>query len=148
LIINQLKRNNMSKTKITVQATIQADKKKAWDYYTNPTHITKWNFADPSWHCPNAKNELRVGGKYQARMEAKDGSFGFDFEAIYTELLEEEKFTYEMADGRQASVTFTNKSGQTEVVVVFDAENENPIEMQKGGWQAILNSFKTYVESN
>ena len=138
----------MTTTKVTVQATIGANRKKVWNYYTKPEHITKWNFADPSWHCPNAENDLKVGGKYRARMEAKDGSFGFDFEAIYSELVDGEKFTYEMADGRQASVHFNDLNDQTEVVVTFDAETENPVEIQKGGWQAILDSFKKYTENN
>jgi uncharacterized protein YndB with AHSA1/START domain len=73
-------------TKLTVHATINANRKKVWDYYTNPQHITKWNFADPSWHCPSAENDMRIGGKYRARMEAKDGSFGFDLEAVYTKI--------------------------------------------------------------
>ena len=137
----------METTKITVEAIINADKKKVWDYYTNPKHIIKWNFADPSWHCPSAKNDLRVGGIYCARMEAKDGSFGFDFEATYKELVPGEKFTYQMGD-REASVRFNNLANKTEVVVTFDAEKINPIEMQKGGWQAILNNFKNYTESN
>lgn len=135
-------------TKLTVQATIDADRKKVWKYYTSPEHITKWNFADPSWHCPSAENDMRVGGKYRARMEAKDGSFGFDFEAIYRELVEGEKFTYEMGDGRKASVDFNGVNGKTEVIVTFDAESENPLEMQKAGWQAILDNFKKYTESN
>ena len=135
-------------TKLTVQATIDADRKKVWKYYTSPEHITKWNFADPSWHCPSAENDMRVGGKYRARMEAKDGSFGFDFEAIYRELVEGEKFTYEMGDGRKASVDFNEVNGKTEVIVTFDAESENPLEMQKAGWQAILDNFKKYTESN
>ena len=138
----------MNTTKVTVEATINADRKKVWDYYTNPQHITQWNFADPSWHCPNAENDMRVGGKYRARMEAKDGSFGFDFEAIYSELVAGEKFTYEMADCRQATVIFTGSDGQTEVMVEFDAETENPVEMQKAGWQAILDNFKKYTENS
>src|SRR6185369_6741457 len=138
----------MNTTKITVQATVLADAKKTWNYYTEPKHITKWNFADPSWHCPTAENDMRVGGKYNARMEAKDGSFGFDFGAIYKEVVMGEKFTYEMGDGRQASVTFKDLGGKTEVTVVFDPETVNPIEMQKGGWQAILNSFKNYTETH
>lgn len=142
--LNNTKMNN----KITVTATIDADKNKAWDYYTNPAHITKWNFADPSWHCPSASNDMRVGGKYSARMEAKDGSFGFDFEATYDEIVNGEKFSYTMPDGRQATVSFKKNGNQTEVDVTFDPESENPIEMQKGGWQAILNSFKNYTEAN
>lgn len=134
--------------KITVTATVHADRKKVWDYYNRPEHITKWNFADPSWHCPSASNDLRVGGKYAARMEAKDGSFGFDFEAVYDEVVDGEKFTYTMPNGRQASVSFKKNGDQTEVDVTFDPETEHPIEMQKNGWQAILNSFKGYTEAN
>ncbi len=133
--------------KIMVTATINAGSQKVWDYYVNPEHITQWNFADPSWHCPSAANDMRVGGKYKARMEAKDGSFGFDFEAIYDEIVEGKKLTYTMLDGRQATVDFKNNGEQTDVVVAFDAENQNPEEMQKGGWQAILNNFKAYTES-
>ncbi|HXU28041.1 MAG TPA: SRPBCC domain-containing protein, partial [Bacteroidia bacterium] len=99
------------------------------------------------WCCPRAENNMQVGGKYCARMEAKDGSFGFDFEAIYTELVLGEKFTYEMHD-RAVSVSFKDLGGKTEVVVVFDAETENPIEMQRDGWQAILDNFKKYTEAS
>ncbi|AYL95811.1 SRPBCC family protein [Mucilaginibacter celer] len=134
--------------KITVNATVNAGVKKVWDYYTQPEHITKWNFADPSWQCPSASNDMRVGGKYAARMEAKDGSFGFDFEATYDEIVEGEKFTYTMPNGRQASVEFKENGDQTDVAVTFDPENQNSLEMQKNGWQAILNSFKSYTEAN
>ncbi len=133
--------------RITVTATINANAKKVWDYYTNPEHIVKWNFADPSWHCPKATNDMTVGGRYFARMEANDGSFGFDFEAIYDEIKTGESFTYSFGD-RKATVEFKNLEHQTEIMVVFDPENENPIEMQKGGWQAILNNFKNYTETN
>ena len=132
---------------ITVTATINANAKKVWDYYINPEHIVKWNFADPSWHCPKAANDMQVGGKYFARMEAKDGSFGFDFEAIYEEIKTGESFSYSFGD-RKATVEFKNLENQTEITIVFDPENKNPIEMQKGGWQAILNSFKNYTETN
>lgn len=137
----------MSNTKITVSATIHAPVEKVWDSYTNPNHIVNWNFADPSWHCPSAENDMRVGGTYKARMEARDGSFGFDFEAIYTEIAVGEHFTYGFG-GREASVQFNNLGEQTEVTITFDAETENPVEMQQQGWQAILNNFKTYTESN
>jgi uncharacterized protein YndB with AHSA1/START domain len=136
----------METTKITVTATINADAKKVWDYYTKPEHIVNWNFADPSWHCPKATNEMKIGGTYNARMEAKDGSFGFDFEAVYTAINAFKSFTY-VFGGRGATVTFTENNMLTEVEVVFDAESENPIEMQRGGWQAILNNFKNYVEN-
>lgn len=135
-------------TKLTVHSTINAKRQKVWDYYTKPEHITRWNFADPSWHCPYAENDMRVGGKYKARMEAKDGSFGFDFEAVYNSLTDGERFSYVMADGREASVDFFDLVIKTDVIVKFDAEKENPIEMQKAGWQSILNNFKNYVETN
>ncbi len=138
----------MSNTRITVGATIAAGTEKVWDAWTKPEHITKWNFAADDWHCPRAENDLRVGGKYSARMEAKDGSFGFDFEAIYDEVIDRKKITYTMPDGRQATTDFENLGDTTKVTTTFDAENENDIEMQKGGWQAILNSFKNYVEAN
>lgn len=137
----------MSNSKITVQATVNAETKKVWDYYNNPKHIVNWNFADPSWHCPSAENNMKIGGTYKARMEAKDGSFGFDFETIYTDIKEGKEFTYEFG-GRVVIVQFNNLEKQTEVVVTFDPENENPLEMQKGGWQAILNNFKNYTETN
>ena len=140
----------MNLEKITVQATISADRKKVWNFYTNPDHITKWNFASDDWKCPSARNDLRIGGNYFARMEAKDGSFGFDFEAIYTEITTYERIAYTMGKeagvGRQADVTFNDIGNQTGVVVTFDAESQNPIEMQRDGWQAILNNFKKYVE--
>ncbi len=133
-------------TKITVQTTISADTKKVWDYYTNPKHITKWNFASDDWQCPHATNDLRVGGKYIARMEAKDGSAGFDFEAIYNEVINGEKLAYTMPDGRHVNVTLKKFDNKTKVTVIFDAETVNPEEMQRNGWQAILDNFKKYVE--
>lgn len=137
----------MTTEKITVRVNILSDKQKVWNYYTNPEHITKWNFADPSWHCPTASNDLKIGGRYVARMEAKDGSFGFDFDAVYTEINLGENFTYEFG-GRFATVKFSETSGQTEITVTFDPETENSIELQKNGWQAILDNFKNYTESN
>lgn len=138
----------MNTTKITVSAAITADVKKVWDYYSNPKHITKWNFASDDWHCPKAENDLRIGGKLLSRMEAKDGSFGFDFEAYYDELIDYKKITYSMTDGRQAVTVFEDHNGKTKVTTTFDAEKENPVELQKEGWLAILNNFKKYVESN
>ena len=132
--------------KIKVSAWIEATKEKVWDYYTNPEHIVIWNFADPSWHCPKASNELKVGGKYFARMEARDGSFGFDFEAEYTEVITNTGFTY-LFGGRYCMVTFDEQDINTMVTIVFDPETENPVDLQKSGWQAILDNFKLYVES-
>ena len=133
--------------KIKVNATINTDLKKVWDYYTNPKHIVNWNFADPSWHCPSAINDMKLGGTYLARMEARDGSFGFDFEAVYTEIIKGESFEYTFG-GRTVHVSFEKLHDQTEVIIEFDPETENPIEMQQNGWQAILNNFKKYVEMN
>jgi uncharacterized protein YndB with AHSA1/START domain len=135
------------KTKITVEASINANTQKAWEYYTNPKHIVNWNFAHPSWHCPLASNDMQVGGMYKARMEAKDGSFGFDFEACYSSINIGKEFTYEFG-GRSANIKFIPKENQTVVSIVFDAEDENTVEMQQSGWQAILDNFKLYVESN
>ena len=139
--------NNNKLDKIKVQSTISVDKQKVWEYYTKPEHITKWNFADPSWHCPSASNDMKIGGRYIARMEAKDGSFGFDFDATYSEIKEGDRFTYE-SDGRIVIVEFKNKNGQTEMIITFDPETENPIDLQRQGWQAILDNFKKYTETN
>ena len=133
--------------KITVTAAIDADTAKVWEYYTNPKHITGWNFADPSWHCPSAENDMRVGGTYKARMEARDGSFGFDFEAIYSEIIPGKEFTYSFG-GRTVNVKLESADNRTLISVTFDPENENPVEMQQDGWQSILNNFKTYTENN
>lgn len=138
----------MKTNKITVQADIAAGTKKVWDYYTQPEHITKWNFASPDWHCPIAENDLRVGGKYRARMEANDGSLWFDFEAVYDCVVEYKNFIYTLTDDRKVTMVFEDFGGKTHVVVTFDAEKENPEEMQRNGWQAILDNFKKYVESN
>lgn len=138
----------MNTIKITIQVVISAAKQKVWDYYTKPEHITKWNFAIDTWYCPTASNDLMVGGKYKARMEAKDGSFGFDFEAVYNEVAYGEKFTYTMTDNRIVNTNFKQLGEKTEVTIVFDAENENPVEMQQQGWQSILDNFKKYTENN
>lgn len=137
----------MSFSKITIEATVGAGVGAVWDLWTKPEHITKWNFAADTWCCPRATNELKVGGKYAARMEAKDGSFGFEFEAIYDEVVEKKTLAYTMGDGRKATTNFQDIGGKTKVTTLFDAEKENSEEMQKQGWQSILNNFKKYVES-
>lgn len=138
----------MNSTKITVSAEISSDVKKVWDYYTMPEHITKWNFASDDWHCPKAENDLRVGGKFKSRMEAKDGSFGFDFEGIYDEVVVQKKIAYTMPDSRQVITNFENHRDKTKVTTTFDAETENSIELQRTGWQTILDNFKKYVDAN
>jgi uncharacterized protein YndB with AHSA1/START domain len=134
--------------KIIITTKVDADTKKVWDCYTKPEHITKWNFADPSWHCPFASNGMRIGGKYVARMEAKDGSFGFDLEAIYNEITEGKSFSFTLPDGRRVDALFEKDGNQTVVTITFDPENENPPEFQKAGWQAILDNFRKYTETN
>ncbi len=138
----------MDTTKITIQAVVAADRQKVWNCYTQPEHITKWNFATDTWHCPAASNDMRVGGKYLARMEAKDGSFAFDFEAVYNEIVDGEKFTYTMPDNREIQVSFEQTDDKTRVTVTFDPENENPVDLQRSGWQSILDNFRKYAEEN
>lgn len=136
----------MPQEKIVIGAKVKADAQKVWDYYTQPQHITNWNFAHPSWHCPTATNDMKIGGHYIARMEARDGSFGFDFDAVYTEIVVGKEFTYEFG-GRSATVKFENQGDFTGVEISFDPEEENSIELQRNGWQAILDNFKKYTEN-
>lgn len=119
-----------------------------WTAYTEPEHIVHWNFANDDWCCPHASNDLRVGGTYTARMEAKDGSFGFDFEVVYDEVIPMEKIRYTMGDGRKAVITLNALSNdETQICVDFEAETMNPAEMQQQGWQAILDNFGKYCAS-
>jgi uncharacterized protein YndB with AHSA1/START domain len=139
----------MEKTKITVQTKVNAPIEKVWNYWNEPEHITQWNTASPDWHTPKSENDLRAGGRFTARMEAKDGSFGFDFGGVYDEVETHQYIRYTMDDGRQTTITFSGHGGnETEVVETFDAEGQNPVEMQQAGWQAILDNFKKYVEAN
>jgi len=134
-------------TKLTVTATVHAPLERVWKYYTEPTHVTRWNNASSDWHTPHAKNDLKVGGKFLYRMEAKDKSAGFDFEGTYTEVEHNKQIAYTMSDGRNVRTTFIPHTTTTTITVVFDAETENSLEMQKEGWQSILNNFKKYVEN-
>ena len=136
------------KTMITIQATVKAPLSKVWQFWTSPEHITQWNFADVSWHSPHAENDLQVGGKFSYRMEARDGSAGFDFWGIYTAIKEHERIESELGDGRKLSVSFSGSASETKIVESFEAESENSIELQKNGWQAILNNFKKHTEEN
>ncbi|MFN5705487.1 MAG: SRPBCC domain-containing protein [bacterium] len=132
--------------KITIQASINADINTVWNKYTDPNQIIHWNFASDDWCCPSASNNLKVGGKYIARMEAKDGSFGFDFEAFYDEIEPLSKLKYSFSDAREIEIYFESKNDSTDIKIIFDAENENPLDMQREGWQAILNNFKSHAE--
>ncbi len=133
--------------KVRVEATIARKRGDVWALWNEPEHITQWNFASDEWCCPRAENDLRVGGRLCNRMEAKDGSFGFDFEAVYDEVVSEARLAYTMTDGRQAETTFEDLGDSTQVTTSFDAETSSPVDMQQAGWQAILNNFKRYAES-
>ena len=135
-------------TRITVQAVIQAPVEKVWKYWNEPEHITKWCFASEDWHAPTAENDLRPGGRFVTRMEAKDGSAGFDFGGTYDVVKEYEEIAYTLGDGRKVDITFTAQGNETKVVETFDAESTHPIEFQQAGWQAIMNQFKHYTEQH
>ena len=137
-----------NKTKVTVEATIKAPVEKVWKLWSTPEDIKKWNSASDDWHTPKAENDLRTGGSFSSRMEAKDGSFGFDFGGVYDEVVTHQLIAYTMGDGRTVKVTFAPNGNETRVTEIFDAENQNPVEMQQAGWQAILNNFKKYAETN
>jgi len=134
-------------TKITVKATVNAPVEKVWKAWSEPAHIVNWCNASDDWHAPSATNDLRKGGKFTTRMEAKDKSFGFDFGGEYTNVKNHELIEYTMGDGRKVSVHFQSNGNQTEVVETFEAETQNSVDMQKTGWQAILDNFKRYTES-
>ncbi len=136
------------KTTITVETTVNAPVQKVWEFWTGPEHIVKWNNASDDWHTPRAENDLRVGGKFWSRMEAKDGSFGFDFGGIYDEVTTNEVIAYTIDDGRKVKITFSPSGNETRIVETFEAESMNSIELQRTGWQAILDNFKKYAESN
>lgn len=136
------------KIKITIEATANIPVTKVWKAWNTPADIMQWNAADPGWHSPSSENDLRVGGRFKHRMEAKDGSFGFDFEGLYDIVEPHKKITYTMGDGRKATTLFAEQDGKTTIRTTFDAETENDPEFQKQGWQAILNNFVKYVESN
>jgi uncharacterized protein YndB with AHSA1/START domain len=133
--------------KITVETLVNAPLEKAWEVFTNPEHVKKWNHASDDWHSPRAENDLREGGKFNFRMEAKDGSQGFDFEGKYTEVVPLEKFSYVMSDGRKVDVIFEKLGNSTQVKETFDPESNNPLEFQRAGWQAILDNFKRAAEA-
>lgn len=135
-------------TVITVENTINAPVDKVWEFWSKPEHITQWSNASDDWHTPKAENDLRTGGKFLSRMEAKDGSFGFDFGGVYDEVRNNEYIEYTMGDGRKVKITFSTNGNTTKVVESFEAETTNSVEMQRGGWQAILDNFKKYAEAN
>lgn len=134
--------------RIIVQTSVKSDIDKVWEYWTKPEHITNWNFATEEWCCPNAQNDLKPNGKFSWRMEAKDGSIGFDFEGTYDEVIEKKLISYKMTDGRKVDIEFTQNGNEVLVKETFDAEGTNSDEQQRAGWLSILGNFKSYTESN
>ncbi|MHA4811473.1 SRPBCC family protein [Flavitalea flava] len=134
------------KERITIETTVNAPVEKTWSLFNSPEHVIKWNSAIPEWHTPRAENDLRTGGKFLFRMEARDGSMGFDFGGVYDRVDLYNQIDYTLGDGRKVNITFTKDGGKTGISETFDPESENPIEMQRGGWQSILDNFKKYAE--
>jgi uncharacterized protein YndB with AHSA1/START domain len=134
------------KDSIRVETLVRAPIQKVWEYWTSPEHIIKWNFASDDWHCPSAENNLRSGGKFSWRMEAKNGSMGFDYSGKYTQIKELELIKLVLEDDRQVGIEFRENDGMTAVIEVFEPDENDP-ELQRLGWQAILDNFKNYVEA-
>lgn len=139
--------NMNAPSRITVSALVHKPVADVWNYWSDPKHITQWCSASDDWHCPRAENDLKTGGKFSSTMAARDGSFSFDFEGVYDDVQLHKRIAYTMADGRTCEILFTSENGGTRVVESFDAETENPVDMQRGGWQAILDRFKAYAEA-
>lgn len=133
---------------ITIEATVHAPVEEVWKHWNQPEHITKWCHASDDWHAPHAENDLRVGGQFTTRMEAKDGSFGFDFGGVYDEVRTNEFISYTIGDGRKVAITFISQGNDTKVIETFDAEETNSVDMQRAGWQSILDNFKKYSEAS
>lgn len=131
---------------ITVTTSVKTNLEKAWKYWTEPYHITQWNAANDDWCCPRAENDLKSGGRFSFRMDAKDGSMGFDFSGVYDQVKEFQLIEYTLEDGRKARIEFSYENGTTRIVESFDPENMNSHELQQQGWQAILNNFSKYAE--
>jgi len=131
---------------ITVSAIVDSPVENVWEMWTSPDHIVKWNFATADWQCPRAENDLRAGGKFNFRMEAKDGSSGFDLTGSYDRVVPDELIEYKLDDGREVKVLFESEGSKTKVTESFEAENTHSIELQRGGWQAILDNFKKHAE--
>jgi uncharacterized protein YndB with AHSA1/START domain len=137
-----------NKTMLTIATTVKAPIEKVWKFWTQPVHIKNWNNASDDWHTTHAENDLRVGGRFVSRMEAKDGSFGFDFGGEYDEVETNKTIAYTLGDSRKVKIIFSANGNETDIKESFEAEGTNPVEMQQNGWQAILNNFKKYTEAN
>jgi len=133
---------------LTVSTTIAAPIEKVWDYWVTPEHVIQWNSASPDWHTPKAENDVRPGGHFTFRMEARDGSFGFDFGGTYDIVEPNQRLSYTLGDNRKVDVQFVQEGEGCKVTEVFEAEDMHPLDFQVAGWQAIMNNFKTYTESH
>lgn len=139
---------NIIKTIITVRATVNAPIDTVWKHWTSPDSIKQWNNASDDWHTTKASNDLRKDGKFSYRMEARDGSTGFDFAGVYYNVIDNKQIDYTLADGRKVKITFSYNGKTTEVIETFEAEEINPIALQRNGWQSILDNFKKFAELN
>ena len=135
------------KTAITVETIVNLPAEQVWNFWNKPEHITQWCFASDDWHAPYAENDLKTGGTFKTTMAAKDGSFGFDFGGTYDEIVTNQKIAYTLGDGRKVEILFAEEGDTTKVTETFDAESQNSVEMQRAGWQAILDNFKKYAEA-
>lgn len=139
--------NTAEKTVITIAADVNAPVEKVWKLWNTPEDVVKWNSPSEDWHTPVAENDLKPGGKFLYRMEAKDGSFGFDFAGVYDEVKNNEVLNYTLGDGRKVAIIFKAEGGVTHITETFEPENQNSLEMQQAGWQSILDNFKKYAEA-
>lgn len=146
--LENVKKLSETRIQVTVETTVGASAEKVWEYWNGAEHITKWCSATPEWHTPRATNDLRTGGSFSTRMEAKDGSMGFDFGGVYDEVKTNSLIAYTMDDGRKVMIVFSSDGHTTSITETFEAEDQNPVEMQRGGWQNILDNFKQYTENN
>lgn len=133
---------------ITVATTVNAPIEKVWKHWNEPSSIEQWCSPSPDWETVNSQNDLRIGGEFSSRMQAKDGSMGFDFGGMYTDVIPNQYIAYAMSDGRKVEISFSEENGKTHVRESFDPENINPEEMQRAGWQAIIDSFRDFTERN
>ena len=136
---------SLEKAIITVQTIVNAPIEVVWKIWTTPEDIIKWNSASDDWHTPRAENDLKDGGVFNYRMEAKDGSMGFDFEGVYEKVIVNKQINYILGDGRKVNVIFSSTDDKTHIIEAFEAESINSVELQRNGWQAILNNFKKHV---
>ncbi len=134
--------------RIKIETKVKAPIEKIWDYWVEPEHIVQWSHASDDWHTPRAENDIRTGGKFVSRMEARDGSMGFDFGGVYDEVIQYKRIAYTMGDDRSVTIDFNEENDGVRIVQSFDPESRNSREMQRDGWQAILDNFKKYVEGN